>query len=149
MIEASQKDTHSIVLLLACNDPDNGLHTGRCDCIEVLSSWCDEPLLKLQGSAWRCALLACDNGPYEGVLQFGRLRLPWSNAKTWYGNWCWDVVKVPLEAAAHLLATLQQSKWWDVEEGDTCLFEAWRGEKLDKNAWMILLQQTKEQEYGL
>lgn len=124
---------NDVVIMLACNDPNNGVHTGRCDAIEILTDWQDsDPLLKLEGAAWRCSLVADtdrvwpDGERFEGILHFGKLSLPWRDAKSYVGNWCWDAVVVPVSDAARLIATLWQSPRWDIEEGEQSLFDAWK-----------------------
>jgi hypothetical protein len=52
------------------------------------------------------------------------------------------MVAIPREAAARLVATLQASKWWDIEEGEAGLFAAWKHTKHSAQEWEALLAQA-------
>ena len=139
----------NVVVMLACNDPDNGVHTGYCDAVELLPRWRDgDPLLKLDGVPWRCQCQAitakervwCAGTGYEGLLRFGRLRVPYLDAQSWVGNWCWDAVVLHVEHAAILVATLCASPRWGIEEGASVLYDAWQAGLKTAGEWEALLR---------
>ena len=126
-----------MLLMLCCNDPANGMHTGRCDSIEVLASAKSSPvLLELHGNASRCVR----NGSW---LRIGHQRLFCANYKEWVGNWCWDAAHIPATSdVAQLLVALQRSPYWDVEAGATLLHDAWQKRNLALQEWQHLLEQS-------
>ena len=144
-------DCPEIVVMLACNDHRNGLPTGKCDAVQFLTDWqAGAPVLKLDGGPWRCRLIADtdrvwpDGGRYEGVLQFGRLALPWKNATSWVGNWCWEAVTLAVEQAAILVATLCASPRWGLEAAAMELYDAWVAGLQDAGQWEVLLRSERE-----
>ena len=124
-----------MLLMLCCNNPDNGMHTGRCDSIEVFASVKDsDPLLKLHGSSWRCVR----DGSW---LKIGHQRLFCTGYKEWVGNWCWDAAHVPATFdVARLLVALQRSPLWDAETGVMLLYDAWKKQNLAIQEWQHLLE---------
>ena len=124
-----------MLLMLACNDPKNGMHTGRCDSIEILASAkSPDALLELHGDSWRCVR----DGSW---LKIGHQRLFCAGYKEWVGNWCWDAAYVPATIdVARLLVALQRSPLWDVEAGDTLLYDAWKKRNLDVQEWQHVLE---------
>ena len=126
-----------MLLMLCCNDPTNGMHTGQCNSIEVFASAKSSPvLLELHGNAWCCV--------HDGSwLKIGHQRLFCADYKTWVGNWCWDAAHVPaVSDMARLLVVLQRSRYWDVEAGNTLLYDAWKKRNITTQEWQRLLEQT-------
>mgnify|MGYP001586949662 FL=1 len=127
-----------MLLKLRCNDPANGIHTGRCDGIEIFTSEKHpDALLELHGTAWRC------HREEVSWLIFGRQRLLIRRYKAWVGNWCWDAAIVPaVFDIANLLVALQRSTYWDVESGDSKLFDTWHARAAKRQTWERLLSEA-------
>lgn len=125
----------TVVLMLACNDYRNGVFTGLCDAIKVLPSWRDDLLLELAGAAWRVR-----DG--QGGLWIGHEHLTVARSKAWYGNWCWNAYEVSLREAARLITALCASPRWDIEAGETHLYNAWRRQDTQAGEWATLLRRA-------
>lgn len=108
-----------IGLDFACNDPDNGLFSGRVDGIQL---YAEDPIFELEARR--------ETGPRLSVSD-GSIRLagkswPISSSKEWVGNWCWNRYAFPLERAADFLIWLHARKLFALTCGDSRLYDAWR-----------------------
>lgn len=114
MFEHEQIPVH-----LCCNDPDNGNFAGQLWGIEIADNM-----------EFSCKFL--DWGP--------RLRYVWGDSprivlagkhfpityhKEWYGNWCWDLVKMEGRYVLELLNWPRLRRWFDMEAGEMRLFNWW------------------------
>lgn len=111
-----------ISLHLACNDPDNGNHTGQVDSIQFYGSDNLDPMLMLHGRALRCVPWRSGGGKtrFLRLGHFPAIRMP--GYATWVGNWCWDAALISDDDAAKIANYLRKRGWHNeggwVEMGD-------------------------------
>ncbi len=111
---------------LACND-DHGNFSGRVDAIHI------DDLLQLEGDPLRLALGA--QTIIEGLAVRARGYIQW------YGNWCWDAIKLDEHDTARLIEHLRR-KHWTVLEGYANLVAAYDSGMDDM---MVALQKARAQ----
>lgn len=100
------------LLTFACNNPNNGMDTGKVDAISFGSA----DTLELYGKTLR--LRQVD----DHHIRIGHITLPHKGYRTWVGNWCWDGAWVETEDAARLLRYLRLHGW-ECESGEVGLVE--------------------------
>lgn len=108
---------------LCCNDPDSGNFAGELWGLEIGGNlefsghyidwgprlryvWGDKPRIVLAGK-----------------------HFPITYHKEWYGNWCWDLVKMEGQHVIELLNWPRLRKWFDLESGEARLFNWWHAGK--------------------
>ena len=98
-----------LLIDFACNDPDNGNFTGRCDKVELPESSFSVECTMLYGGV---------KISFDGeTLSFGRLKIPHHGHKTWVGNWCWDGCWLAIPDTLKLLNYIKTLKHWSFDEG--------------------------------
>ena len=110
-----------IVVSLCCNDPDNGIFTGRVSAIEFGEALHlahvrrSEPRLRIDW--WT-----------ENHLTIYMLRHCWPIAryKYGYGNWCWNAVWMEDGAAISFVHELRRDGRFECESGDAEAYDAWK-----------------------
>ena len=112
-----------IRLSFACNDPDNGLFTGRVSSIEF------ESLYRVGKHPWEAslALTHIESLAFTVDSQGMRFRLcriwfPFVAEREWFGNWCWNAYTMRRPQAKRLLGVLRDSGRWACEAGPTTFF---------------------------
>lgn len=103
-----------MMILLCCNNPDNGMDTGYFEsaCLELD----DGESVELD-----CPRMRCEDGC--GTLKIGRRRFRYLSAHTWIGNWCWDGWRVTPEVGQAILEYLRQ-RGAHCTAGPTEIYEA-------------------------
>jgi len=104
----------SIDVHLCCNDPDNGCFTGRIEMMQVgpnleLEAWPHRPRLRYLDRKVSIA------GAHYRITHY----------KQWYGNWCWDLVKMPGSEVVRMLNRLSRRGWFSVHEAEERLYAWW------------------------
>lgn len=111
-------------LHLACNNPDNGNHTGQVDSIQFFGGDDLDPMLMLNGQDLVCRLL---NSMTDSTvfLRLGHLSsVVVHRYANWVGNWCWDAALVSAADAAKV-ANYLRSRGWQNEGGWVDMGEKW------------------------
>jgi len=108
---------------LACNNPDNGTHTGQTESIQFFGADSVDPMLMLTGLSARCQVWRSTKSSKSRLLRLGHLpAIRILNYSTWVGNWCWDAALVSDADAAKVANYLRKRKWHNeggwVEMGD-------------------------------
>jgi hypothetical protein len=103
---------------LACNDPDNGIFSGRLLMVEYNG-------MELTHDHWGVgvAISFLD----ERTIRVSRRQFAVNWRKSWYGNWCWEAVGMPRKEAHRLVAYLRESGDWHCESAPTRLYEWFNG----------------------
>ena len=119
-----------ITVSVCCNDPDNGLFDGRVAAIEIHGAeGCDITLKPRIYPAPRFAWLDNAPKPHDSRESMGfkvaRFRFRCAPYKAWYGNWCWDAVKMSGVEVLRLCRVLCRARW-GCTEADCDFAEAWR-----------------------
>lgn len=111
-----------IHIMLAVNDPDNGIETGYVRAIDfddLLSVWAYDPVMT-------CRCVGNDK------LRLGRRVFPIQGYTTWVGNWCWDAVSVDIETANAIAEHIRKSGKFSPEQGVIEVWDAWdNGQPID------------------
>lgn len=120
-----------IVFMMACNNPDNGVHQGWADHFTFEVGW--EPTLELEGQRIAVRL--------EGdQLRVSRRKFHIQNYGEWVGNWCWDAAKMDVATALDLIAYLQSMKKFQCISGFSDIFDAWKvGEPITREMFEMSL----------
>lgn len=109
----------NLQLMLACNDPATGTHTGQVDQIEI-----SDYILQAEGPPISCS------HPEPGKLELADHIYDAKSYGEWAGNWCWDCATLPSAAVARILERLREMGW-AIIEAETSLFEKWQsGERI-------------------
>lgn len=130
----------SVVVMLAVNDPNNGNFADECTAVEIA----DLITVYERGEPLPVAIVPDQTRTRSvvqaGVLVVGDGRYRYWDYKYWVGNWCWDAVRMKVDAAARLLEQLR-TKGWSYDEAETSLAEAWeKGEPLAPMLARLLAQ---------
>jgi hypothetical protein len=56
-------------------------------------------------------------------VRIGRRTFRYENRKEWFGNWCWDGLRMRPKEARRLLRWLRATGAWRCEGGPTRLFD--------------------------
>jgi hypothetical protein len=121
-IERLERLKRQIRFDFACNDPDNGLATGRVAQIEI-----SPDILTLDAKQWTGFSFArCPKVRDEGssIILAGK-RWPISRSKEWIGNWCWNAYWMEPVTARSFLIWLRARDLFHATEGEASLFYAW------------------------
>jgi len=115
-----------IRISFACNDPANGIFTGRVDGINV------ESLYQIGSTAWDASL---EHRHVEGVTitvdhQRNRFRIhrvwfPFVRRIPWFGNWCWEAFEMTRPQAKQLLLLMRERRCWSCDEGPKAFYRWW------------------------
>lgn len=112
-----------------CNDPNNGLFTGKVSDFNI-DLPCGEPL-ELSGPECRITVLV-------NRIKIGQKSFLFRNYREWVGNWCWNAATLEDEAVWRLVSYLRDVKKWTCQCGPTGLFDLInenRGEPLSREKW--------------
>lgn len=119
-------ENERIPVYLACNDPDNGAFAEQLWALKVGENMSFEcryadwaPRLRYIVNPNPGTKLVC------GIVIAGK-RFPVEGHRPWHGNWCWDAVAMRGADVLTLLNWPRLRKWFDVEEGETRLFNWWK-----------------------
>ena len=113
-----------IRILLAVNNPDNGVHSGYLRAVDfgdLLSVWAYD-------NAMTCRLerLGIDR------LRIGRKTFPIMDYHTWVGDRCWDAVVVDGDVANAIAEHVRKSGKFNPEMGVIEIWNAWNsGQPID------------------
>lgn len=107
---------------LLCNDPRNGLFTGRVEALNV------GPNMSLQSTRfeWGPRLRYLSNETPLAGIAIARKHFPIVGYKYGAGNWCWDRVLMKDAHATELLNWLRPKGWFDLDEAEERLFNWWQ-----------------------
>lgn len=105
-----------ITVSFCCNNPDNGIFDGRVAGVEIHGSdGCDISLEPRTIPAPRFAWLDDPPKPHDSCETAGfkvaRFRFRCAPYRSWYGNWCWDAVKMSGVEVLRLCRVLCQAGW--------------------------------------
>lgn len=105
---------------LACNYWQSGIHQGHFQSIRFeFGNW-HLSLDCLYGDrAMKCA----DDGK---TLSVGKLTVPTTSVRRWYGNWCWDAFEMSLEDALKVWNHVHRTKRFRPGYGAAVLWNLWR-----------------------
>ena len=110
---------------IACNDPDNGLFQHRVTEIQVAGQ-----MLELVAKQW--GLLSPNRCPRfeekSGAIVLSGKRWPIVRSREWFGNWCWNAYWFEVETARDFLQWLHRRRLFNVECGDSGLFDMWKAD---------------------
>ena len=110
-------------LMLAVNDPANGVATEHIDAVQLyMRDNPVEPLLSLQGRPVHYHSYTSAQGHKIRTLVIGHLHCRVLGYATWVGNWCWDMAQINAADAARILHYLRR-RGWTCEGGATALFD--------------------------
>lgn len=115
-------------LHMACNNPDNGNHTGQADAIQFFGGDDLDPMLMLTGRPLRCRPWISHKSGKTRHLQLGHfpgIRIV--GYTTWVGNWCWDAAQIS-DADAAKVANYLRKRGWHNEGGWVDMDEKWDSE---------------------
>ena len=119
-----------ITVSFCCNDPDNGNFDGRVAAVEIHGmEGCNVTLEPRTYPAPRFDWLDSPPKPHDSRETAGfkvaRFRFRCAPYKSWYGNWCWDAVKMSGVEVLRLCKVLRNSGSWGCSEADVAFSEAW------------------------
>ena len=111
-----------ITVSICCNDGNNGDFAGDVAGIEIHGAGgCD---ISLEPRTWpspKFAWLDTPPSPYDSCETMGfkvaRFRFRCAPYKSWYGNWCWDAVKMGEVEVLRLCRVLCNAGWGCSEAG--------------------------------
>lgn len=108
-----------IMIDVACNDPDNGLFSGRAEQISI-----GYDLLELEARGAPPKFVELANG-------FRLAGKSWYSPQSKYGvgNWCWNGYWMKTGHAAHFLSWLHSRNLFSVSSGESRLFNMWQSPK--------------------
>ena len=106
----------SALFHFACNDPDNGVFDGRV----ALAQYGD---IELEAPNWEGFAFTVG----DDWIRIHRRKFRFIASKDWYGNWCWNVYRLPRPEAKRLIATLRENGW-RCTQGPCRLYDWWNGE---------------------
>ena len=118
-----------ITVSFCCNDPDNGNFDGHVQSIEIYGiEGCDITLEPRTYPAPKFAWLDDPPKPHDSRETAGfkvaRFKFRCAPYKSWYGNWCWDAVKMSGVEVLRLCRVLCNEGWSCTEAGVE-FAEAW------------------------
>lgn len=119
---------------VCCNDPDNGLFSGRAAALN-LSTW-DGELIEIEAADM--------SGPRfsekPGAIRICRRDWPILASKDWYGNWCWNAYWLSPDVLVDLLAAVKKSGMFNCSCGASQLFHNWNDDDaLNRDLWLANL----------
>jgi hypothetical protein len=111
-----------ITVSFCCNDPDSGNFDGRIAGVEIHGAdGCDVTLEPRTYPSPRFAWLVDPPKPHDTRETMGfkvaRFRFRCAPFKSWYGNWCWEAVKMSGVEVLRLCRVLCQAGWSCSEAG--------------------------------
>lgn len=118
-----------ITVSFCCNNPDNGCFDGTVSGIEIHGiDACDITLEPRTYPAPRFSWLDDPPKPHDSRETSGfkvaRFRFRCAPFRSWYGNWCWDAVKMSGVEVLRLCKVLCAAGW-SCTEADCDFAEAW------------------------
>ncbi|MEM7196698.1 MAG: hypothetical protein AAF402_17365 [Pseudomonadota bacterium] len=120
--------TGPIDVHLCCNDPDNGNFTGRIEAIEI------GPNLSLYAATHAPRLVYLDR-----KIRISGQTFEIVSHKEWYGNWCWDFVRMPGADVIRLMNFLNPKGWLSVDEAEERLYNLWSAGFTWSWGWLPLI----------
>lgn len=118
-----------IHLHMACNNPDNGIHTGQVESIQVFGADDVDPMLMLTGPSARCRVWRSTKASKLRFLRLGHIpAIRVLSYATWVGNWCWDAALVS-DADAAKVANYLRRRGWQNEGGWIDVGKKWDSEE--------------------
>lgn len=114
-----------LVLMLACNDPDNGAFTGKFDLVEVLDPK-HHILLSLSGPTSKMMYGGVGASELKGLTIF-RTRIIVDDEITRFGNWCWNAYPLGYADAVRALNLLKCSGF-EAEGGNGDAWDLWHAD---------------------
>lgn len=118
-----------ITVSICCNNPDNGSFDGRVAGIEIHGiDGCDVTLEPRTYPAPRFAWSNLPLKPHDpretSGFKVARFRFRCAFYKSWYGNWCWEAVKMSGVEVLRLCKVLCNAGW-SCTEAASEFAEAW------------------------
>lgn len=118
-----------VTVSICCNDPDNGSFCGTVASIEIHGmEGCDITLEPPTYPPPKFSWLDEPPKPHDSRETSGfkvaRFRFRCRYFREWYGNWCWDAVKMTGVEVLRLCRVLCNSGW-TCTEADCDFAEAW------------------------
>lgn len=126
------------LLMLACNDPDNGMFTGLFGYADMSQAG-KEHFLELEGPETRIEFSRPDG---NGRLRIGRIIVDCGGEQDWVGNWCWRAYGLPIAEAVRVLAYLRK-RGFTPTVGDSVLFRAWGKRELTREDLVKAMEQRR------
>lgn len=133
------KDIVSIAL--CCNNPDNGMPTGRICMVDVgteellklespylLGDEDDEhlPTLAYEFEVTQRGVFSCDR--VKGHMEVNGRKFPIIGHRSGWGNWCWDCVIVKPQVAIDFINYLKELNLFTCTAGDKEFFDIFNEE---------------------
>lgn len=123
-----------VEVLLCCNNPDNGVFTGRLCAIEV------GPNLRFETAGlWSERLGPClrylwrEERPHRGAgtqrIAISGRYFPIINYRCWFGNWCWDAVAMRGATVLALLNWMKRKPWFALHEAEERLWNHYESDR--------------------
>lgn len=106
----------TVLVMIACNNPDNGMFEGRFDALHIETESHDE----LSFMAFNPIAVEVDHK--KKILMIEGMQMNFTKSQEWHGNWCWNAYRVSPEKAARLLNFVIR-KGWKPDMGTNHLFE--------------------------
>lgn len=103
--------------MFCCNDYRNGIFEEKVSAIDVAGGL----RLGCRYADWSPRMRV-----KNGKVFIARKGFPYLYYKEWHGNWCWDLTHLYGADVLMLLNWLKQKDWFDVEEGETRMFNVWK-----------------------
>ncbi len=119
---------------VACNDPRNGVFTGRAEQIQIGSD-----LIDLEAKRHPAPAFA----EVDGTIRLAGMAWPICGWDGWVGNWCWNGYWLKIDDAVRFLTWLHQRDLYTLSTGETRIFNRWRvsapfGESDEHLLWRLL-----------
>ena len=118
-----------ITVSVCCNNPDNGCFDGTVSAIEIHGcDGCDITLEPRTYPAPKFSWLAdppkLHDARETSGFKVARFKFRCAPFRSWYGNWCWDAVKMSGVEVLRLCRVLCAAGW-SCTEADCEFAEAW------------------------
>jgi hypothetical protein len=110
-----------------CNDPDNGIFTGKVEAIHL-----PDRLLNLERWGQPCTFVERK----EDVIRLAGKNWTITGSKYGVGNWCWNGYRMTLDTAVRFLVWLHGRHLFYCDSGEERLFDAWKSREPMDAAWV-------------
>lgn len=108
-----------IMIMLAVNDPDNGVRTSRCRSIAIADALHLE--MDYENRSMNCVI-----DLKAKTVKLCRRTYPILRHHSWVGNWCWDAVWVAPDVAAQITNYIRTLKLMALTTGNDPHWEKYR-----------------------
>lgn len=115
-----------IPISLCCNNPDNGHFAEELYALEIGPNMYFGPRFGDWGPRVRYLVNEQPGTPLVRAVSISGKHFPVSNYHPWQGNWCWDGFQMEGRYVLELLNWPRLRKWFDVERGESRLFNWWK-----------------------